>query len=355
MNKNLTSFLYQHEIIQAYIRILFISILLLSLFYSVHSNYEHLVKISHGASFYAIVFLVVAILHLIGLKKSPNQNILLRKYFILSIDILSVTLAIWFFGENGIIFNPLYIWIIIGYTIRFGRSFFPISLLGTYIAIAILATYHPFWINNPALTISVLIAITVIPLFVVKLQEEIGKKNIGLEQLLNEMEHRANHDELTTLPNRYYFYSKLHGFMEESSDFALLFLDLDGFKEVNDSHGHEKGDNVLKEVSQRLNIHLGQDTFIARLGGDEFVCIYKEYTKENLTPIIKKLLLEISKPYGENEDIKGISISIGVSQYPQDTKDSFELKNFADRAMYQAKRNGKNQMIYYHEMNEEVI
>ncbi len=352
MDKSSTSFFYQHEIIQAYVRILFIFILLLFIFYTTQSNNKQLAGVASTASYYTFIFLIFAILHLIGLKTLPNQNILLRKITILFVDIFSVTLAVWVYGENGIIFNPLYIWIIIGYTIRFGKTFFPISLAFTYFAIATLAMYHPFWIDNIPLTTALTIAVTIIPLFVVKLQEEIRKKNIELEQLLKEMEHQANHDILTSLPNRHYFYSRLHEFMEDCSNFDLLFIDLDGFKEVNDKFGHESGDDVLQEVAKRLKSSFGDDHFIARLGGDEFVCIYNKINHERLSLLVNNLLQDIVKPYGIDNKISGISASIGVSQYPLDTKDSFELKNFADRAMYQAKKNGKNQMIYYSDINK---
>lgn len=350
MSKYSTNFFYQHEMVQAYVRILFIFVLLLFIYYTTQSSNEQLAGVAHTASYYTFVFLILSVLHLIGLKTLPNQNISLRKVAILSVDIFSVTLGVWVYGENGIIFNPLYMWIIIGYTIRFGKAFFPISLGGTYIAILILAIYHPFWINNIPLITALIIAVTAIPLFVLKLQEEIRKKNMELEQLLNEMEHQANHDTLTALPNRHYFYSRLHESMENSTDFALLFIDLDGFKEVNDEFGHEYGDTVLQEVAERLKEGFGDDHFIARLGGDEFVCIYNKINHEQLSLLVKNLLENIIRPYGIDNNINGISASIGVSQYPHDTKDSFELKNFADRAMYEAKKNGKNQMIYYSDM-----
>lgn len=350
MNKYSASTFYQHEITQAYMRVLFISSLLLFIFYTINSNYKHLIGTPNTALYYAFIFLIFAVLHLIGLKKFPNQDVSLRKYFSLCVDIVSVTLAIWVFDENGILFNPLYLWIIIGYSIRFGKSFFPISLAGTYFAITVLAMYHPFWINNFSLILSVIIAVTVIPLYVVKLLEDINKQNRELELLLHEMEHQANHDVLTTLPNRHYFYSKLHEFMTENNHFALLFIDLDGFKEVNDKFGHEKGDNVLEEVAKRLQNGFGNEHFIARLGGDEFVCIHQKTHHEQLSLLVKNLQQDLVKPYGADHNISAISASIGVSQYPDDSRDSFELKNFADRAMYQAKKNGKNQMVFYSDM-----
>ncbi len=352
MNKYSTNFFYQHEIIQAYVRILFISILLFIIYCAIYFNIKQVAGITDYHFFYGCLLLTIAVLHLLGLKNLSTQNISIRKYFILFVDILAVTFAIWVFNENGVVFNPLYIWIIIGYTIRFGKTFFPISLIGTYIAITMLATYHPFWIDNFSLIIALLIAITVIPLFVLKLQEEINKKNVELELLLNKMEHQANHDFLTTLPNRHYFYSKLHKYMKDSNKFALLFIDLDGFKEVNDKFGHEEGDDVLKEVSKRLQNCFRKNDFVARLGGDEFVCILNNCSNETLNQIVTKLLKSVIKPYGTDENIKGISASIGVSRFPDDTKNSFELKNFADRAMYQAKKNGKDQMVYYSDIND---
>lgn len=347
MDRYLINSSYQHEIIQAYVRILFVSILLLVIYCAIYFNIDQVSGITNNHFFYGCLFLAIAILHLLGLKKLSTQDTSIRKYLILFIDILAVTFGIWVFNKNGVVFNPLYVWIIIGYTIRFGKRFLPIALIGTYIAIAILATYHSFWIGNFSLIIALLVAVTAIPLFVLKLQEEINKKNAELELLLNKMEHQANHDILTTLPNRHYFYYKLHKFIKDSSDFSLLFIDLDGFKKVNDTYGHEEGDMVLKEVAKRLKEGFGENSFLARLGGDEFVCIHRCLSSKELNPIVEATLQNIIEPYGVSSEISGISASIGVSQYPNDTKDSYELKNFADKAMYKAKRNGKNQMVYY--------
>ncbi|MEA3370377.1 MAG: GGDEF domain-containing protein [Campylobacterota bacterium] len=351
MNHYSADFFYQREISQAYVRILFISTLLLAIYSASYFNLQYVAEITDHQFFSGCLLLIIAISHLLGLKKLSTQNTSIRKYFILFIDIIAVSFAIWVFDENGIVFIPLYLWVIIGFTLRFGKLFFPISLTSTYIAIIILALYHPYWIDNFALIISLLIAVTVIPLFVLKLQEDINKKNVELEYLLKEMEHHVNHDTLTKLPNRHYFYSKLHQFIKADNDFALLFIDLDGFKDVNDTHGHEDGDTVLKEVADRLKEGFGEDHFIARLGGDEFVCIYSTYHCSLLNPTVQNILKNIIKPYGIYNEISGISASIGVSRYPDDTKDSFGLKNYADRAMYQAKRNGKNQMVYYEDLN----
>lgn len=339
------SVLYRQELIQSYLRTLFIFILYLfshNIYVFVADNTNILVD---EAVVYTALFLVISIMHLILLKKYPHLHTTLRKYIMLLMDVLAITLAIFVLDNNGVIFNPLYVWVILGYGIRFGKRFLLASILLTYLAIIVLSQYHTLWLLYPEITYALIAAVTIIPLFVLQLLNEIKRKNIELEVLLEKTEHLANHDVLTTLPNRHYFYKKLDESMKKEDPFFLLFFDLDGFKEVNDYFGHEIGDNVLKGVGIRLDTFFGKENFVARLGGDEFVCIHIDADKQKIIQSIENLLSELIQPY--TEDISGLSVSVGASQYPYDSRDNFELKNFADKAMYEAKRNGKNQLVLY--------
>lgn len=154
----------------------------------------------------------------------------------------------------------------------------------------------------------------------------------------------ANTDPLTDIPNRLYLEKKLELLTTNRErildKFALLFCDLDGFKQVNDSHGHAVGDKVLHQVAKRLSKHIRNEDIIARYGGDEFVILISPLTDDSVISVIKeKIDRSISQPF----DVAGIKIhigiSIGVSIYPDESNDVLELINQADRRMYQMKNN----------------
>lgn len=167
-----------------------------------------------------------------------------------------------------------------------------------------------------------------------------------------QLENLAHYDSLTGLPNRMLLYDRLEQAIataeRQRQHFALLFIDLDGFKPVNDAHGHDAGDEVLKMVGQRLNLVIrGMDT-AARLGGDEFVVILTDIrNRENTERVAEKIISELSEPYRVAGKALSISASIGACLYPSDQKAAPDLLKKADEAMYQAKRDGKRRVKFY--------
>lgn len=167
-----------------------------------------------------------------------------------------------------------------------------------------------------------------------------------------QLENLAHYDSLTGLPNRMLLHDRLEQAIataeRQRQHFALLFIDLDGFKPVNDAHGHAVGDEVLKLVGQRLNLVIrGMDT-AARLGGDEFVVILTDIrNRENAERVAEKIIGELSLPYQVAGETISISASIGASLYPSDQKAGDELLRTADEAMYRAKRDGKRRVKFY--------
>ena len=167
-----------------------------------------------------------------------------------------------------------------------------------------------------------------------------------------QLENLAHFDSLTGLPNRMLLHDRLEQAIamaeRQRQHFALLFIDLDGFKPVNDTHGHSAGDEVLKQVGQRLNtVTRGMDT-AARLGGDEFVVILTDIrNRENAERVAEKIIGELSVPYELAGKTISISASIGASLYPGDKKMGTDLLRTADEAMYQAKREGKRRVKFY--------
>jgi diguanylate cyclase (GGDEF)-like protein/PAS domain S-box-containing protein len=167
-----------------------------------------------------------------------------------------------------------------------------------------------------------------------------------------QLENLAHYDSLTGLPNRMLLHDRLEQAIataeRQRQHFALLFIDLDGFKPVNDAHGHAVGDEVLKVVGQRLSMVIrGMDT-AARLGGDEFVVILTDIrNRENAERVAEKIIGELSEPYQVAGKTLSISASIGASLYPSDQKVAMDLLRTADEAMYQAKRDGKRRVKFY--------
>ncbi len=175
------------------------------------------------------------------------------------------------------------------------------------------------------------------------------------ELLINQ----AYFDPLTELLNRQQFIDKLAKIVENQdhktlSPTALLFIDLDGFKKVNDGLGHDFGDAVLKAVAQRIKSHSRKDDLLGRFGGDEFVFLFR-CTKmmprkdfiERLEGFLRRLITHISEPVEIENKMVQIGASIGVGLIPQDGKTVTELINHADIAMYHAKSRGKNTYEFY--------
>ncbi len=166
------------------------------------------------------------------------------------------------------------------------------------------------------------------------------------------LEYMATHDELTGLPNRYLFNDRLkHALnraLREKHGLAILLIDLDHFKELNDTYGHVKGDHVLQEVARRLLGSLRQSDTIARMGGDEFCIILEGITQaEDAAQVAQKLLEVLAQPYPVTEGVSWrLSASIGISLYPQDGDHTEDLMICADIAMYRAKKR-RNRYRFY--------
>lgn len=160
----------------------------------------------------------------------------------------------------------------------------------------------------------------------------------------------AYHDPLTMLPNRAKLKLQLESRFEHAvaTPFALLFLDLDNFKNINDTMGHKIGDGILIEVSHRLRENLGKYDFCARFGGDEFVLLLQDADTLNVNTMAERLIQTFKDPFKINDADFFLSSSIGIVLYPQDATSAEDLIKHADTAMYEAKNKGKNQFVYYH-------
>lgn len=164
----------------------------------------------------------------------------------------------------------------------------------------------------------------------------------------------AYHDDLTTLPNRSSFSRFLnHGIRDahrDGSGLAVLFIDLDRFKNINDTLGHEGGDLLLQEIGERLKQCVRQSDTVARLGGDEFVVLLEDLgNPERVAVIASKLLSDIARPFDIHGQEIRVTASVGISMYPEDGIDEQTLMKRADMAMYHAKQEGKNNYQFHTE------
>jgi len=180
---------------------------------------------------------------------------------------------------------------------------------------------------------------------------------VGITREINEirqtevaLQHLATHDTLTDLPNRFLMVDRLHQLLarakRSSTAFAVLFMDIDRFKEVNDTYGHEFGDLLLRVVAQRLTKNVRQSDTVARIGGDEFVIILETVHQIRETEAVaKNVRRALARPINVQEHAMNVTVSIGISFYPENGEDADTLLRTADYAMYLAKKEGGNRHL----------
>ncbi len=168
-----------------------------------------------------------------------------------------------------------------------------------------------------------------------------------LEQYSRALESLALHDALTGLPNRRLLFDRLalaiaHAHRNKST-MAVMVLDLDGFKQINDTLGHDAGDTLLRMVADRLVAAVRQEDTVARLGGDEFViALWESNHADGVARLVSKVIRAVSQPYRIHDRDVNITASVGVGIYPTHGEEAETLMKSADLALYDAKRAGKN-------------
>lgn len=172
------------------------------------------------------------------------------------------------------------------------------------------------------------------------------------KQMENILEEMAHFDTLTGLPNRQLFFDRFNQTIalakRNNSMFALLFLDLDGFKNVNDTYGHDTGDSLLKEASKRLMLCVRESDTVARMGGDEFtILLTKIAEKEDAVFVARKIIDSLNQPFNLLDYNCNIGVSIGICIYPSGGDDLKSLLGHADVAMYNVKKQGRNGYQFY--------
>jgi len=169
-----------------------------------------------------------------------------------------------------------------------------------------------------------------------------------------ELERAAHYDALTNLPNRVLLFDRLtHGMVKAQRRrhiLAVAYIDLDGFKEINDQYGHEMGDKVLIEIATQMKATMREGDTLSRLGGDEFVATLIDLeAAQDCLIAVERLLKATNMPLHVDGTIVSVSASIGVAVYPNDAEDADQLMRYADQAMYKAKQKGKNRYCLFGE------
>lgn len=159
-----------------------------------------------------------------------------------------------------------------------------------------------------------------------------------------DLAYMAYYDPVTGLPNRQLFEMRLNSMLNlPNKNLSILYLDLDGFKHINDCYGHDAGDWLLNQVAYRIKSHLRRSDIVTRLGGDEFGILLLEVNDiPSITSITQRLLTQVSQPYIWNRDLLNVTASIGCARYPYNGNCLNVLMQTADQSMYQAKQLGKN-------------
>jgi diguanylate cyclase (GGDEF)-like protein len=179
----------------------------------------------------------------------------------------------------------------------------------------------------------------------------VGRDVTEMVALSNRLEFMASHDELTGLPNRSLFRQRLeHAIIKAeraSSQVLLMFLDLDNFKAVNDTQGHDAGDALLVLASKRITELVRASDVLCRIGGDEFVMVMEGASPQDAHRLVREIINAFTLPFQIKNQPVYCTVSIGVSVYPDDTKDPQTMLVYADLAMYRAKQKGRNDFEFY--------
>jgi len=186
-----------------------------------------------------------------------------------------------------------------------------------------------------------------------------------LKKAQKEIQFQANHDFLTDLVNRKYLHQRLHEEYNKAIRHkflhAFLFIDIDGFKSVNDNFGHEVGDKLLIDISKKLLLISRKEDIVARIGGDEFAIVILNIDKDRLEAfkdikqICTKIISTLNEPFEIDTHQINIGASIGIKMFPNETDDENNIMLHADKAMYEAKENGKNQFVFFNKKTEEKL
>lgn len=248
--------------------------------------------------------------------------------------------------QNGVMFFPVYLWVTIGNGLRYGTRYLYTAMCISLASFGIVLGSSAYWRGQWGFSAGLLAGLVALPLYFSSLLKQLNRQHSELKKLYQQMARHATHDSLTGLPNRKHFHDQLADTIasagREKQTFAVLYLDLDGFKIINDTLGHAAGDQIIADTARRLEQCVRKGDMVARVGGDEFVVLLRDIGSLDVSRVAEKIIDALSTPYTLTTGSHFITTSIGVARYPQDGADVHSLIHSADCAMYETKRSGKN-------------
>ncbi|WNL42346.1 EAL domain-containing protein [Halomonas sp. PAMB 3264] len=194
----------------------------------------------------------------------------------------------------------------------------------------------------------IMLAALMISLFDAHMSSRNAQLAASLQEANAELKQMIYRDALTQLPNRLLLEERLEEQLGQQAPFALFFVDLDRFKQVNDTLGHHVGDQLIRQAAIRLRTMIREADTVARVGGDEFIVLLGEHsTREDAAELAKRLVSTLANPFQIGASLVKVSTSIGISLHPEDGSDKHSLMIHADAAMYAAKRMGRNNFQFF--------
>lgn len=302
------------------------------------------------------IFIALSILLSVHIQMYPGVNPV-RRIFGIVLDSTQCAIGMIIGDAYAAMIFFVLSWVIVGNGIRFGYQYLIIASAMSIVACVVGMRYSPYWQNNSIVIYGVMLTNVVVPAYIYGLLRRIEKTTRQLELFADQMKQAAFHDSLTGLANR--------GLLQESIDkgiqrarrsgeqMAVVFFDLDGFKKVNDTLGHEVGDVLLKRVADIARNRVRSNDTVARLGGDEFVVLLEGLANEQGAVLVASNILHLIQGI---EDVNGHPVkvggSFGIAMFDPSVVTSAsvttrDLLKWADEAMYLAKRAGKGRVVFY--------
>lgn len=331
---------FLEEIVQARIRIGFVLVVLVVMAIAPSLGLAPATTWQYVAM---ATFFCWSIVYLFYIRNFPCRHCTVRRYLSIFTD-LSITAFMFIIaGELSAIFPAVFLWLIVGYGIRYGTAYSNVAMLVTAVYWSLICNYSPYWSAQPYQCVGWLVAFLLVPLYFFVLVRRLHRSLKKLSETLERTEQIANYDNLTQLANRSFFDRELMRFVDTYNGLAIMIMDLDGFKKVNDTYGHKKGDEVLIRVAEILKHQCCDDVIAGRLGGDEFIICAGDKDQAEVELFCNGMLKKI---HDESDSNSLITASVGISFYPDEGDDISHVKGLADAAMYEAKHQGKNRYVF---------
>ena len=334
-----------HEQAQAFARIVIVG--LLTLLYLGHG------LLGGGFLYFAIgcAYLTISVVHVLVVRRWPDR-FLWRRYLSIVADLGMTGYTVHELGIAGLGFYPLFLWIVVGNGLRFGIHHLRVATIVGLLALFIPTYVTGIALSHPGVVIGLLAGLLLMPKFFMVMIERLAEANAALKEERDRAEFMGKHDRLTGLPNRAMLEEHMQVAIAKARRnrtlAAVVFIDLDSFKAINDNFGHHVGDQLLVEVANCLKLHVREGDTVSRLGGDEFVVLIENLVDATeVAAVIERVFRCVGRYYRIGDYQTYVTWSGGVAIYPQDGGDAQTLIKHADTAMYQAKGAGANQVRLY--------